>query len=64
LRAAAAAPSPPFVADGQVAYAEALALRGDAGDRVEAERLRDSAVRTCEELGMATLGARARALDL
>ncbi len=64
LASAAAAPSPPFVADAQVAYAEALALRAGAGDRVEAEGLRASAVRTCDELGMTTLGARARALDL
>lgn len=64
LGQAVAAPSPPWVADAQVAYAEALALRAAPGDVERARGLRVWAARTCEELGMAGLGARARELVL
>lgn len=61
---AAAAPSPPWLADAQVTYAEALALRAGPGDLEKARGLRVWALRTCEDLGMGMLESRARELVL
>jgi hypothetical protein len=59
---ARSAGSLPWLADAQVEHATALLRRGGADARTRAERLVDEATATCDELGLAALGARARAL--
>lgn len=59
---AAQAPSPPWLADGRIGYAEALLLRGRPDDAVEAQEQVVRGLQACDDLGLATLGARGRAL--
>lgn len=54
--------SPPWVADAQVAFAQALLRKGEPSDLALARVLLDEAVTTCDTLGMGFLGGQARAL--